>query len=133
MTTSSSASPVTTIPEGIVRLVARLGAEPQVRRVILFGSRGRGDHRPRADVDLAVEAPQASARDWLRLREMAEDNPLAIDGTIQRFELAIGRCDRNETSHTHNEKTARRVYASIRSHLPELERTYDGLRARFPA
>ena len=65
--------------------------------------------------------------------DQPEDNPLAIDGTIQRFEFAIELCDRNETSHTYNEKTARRVYASIRSHLPELERTYDGLRARFPA
>ena len=88
MTTSSSASPVTTIPEGIVRLVARLGAEPQVRRVILFGSRGRGDHRPRADVDLAVEAPQASARDWLRLREMAEEADTLLPVDLVRVEEA---------------------------------------------
>ena len=113
-----------------------------------------------------------------RLREalaQPEDNPLAIDGTIQRFEFAIELCwkalrrllqregittatprealqqafragwladetawlqmlhDRNETSHTYNEKTARRVYASIRSGFPEMERTYKGLQARFPA
>ena len=112
-----------------------------------------------------------------RLREalaQPEENPLAIDGTIQRFEFAIELCwkalrrlllregvatttprealqqafragwldeesiwlqmlrDRNETSHTYNEKTARRVYASIRSSFPEMERTYTRLRTRFP-
>ena len=112
-----------------------------------------------------------------RLREalaQPEENPLAIDGTIQRFEFAIELCwkalrrlllregvatttprealqqafragwldeestwlqmlrDRNETSHTYNEKTARRVYASIRSSFPEMERTYARLRTRFP-
>ena len=41
--------------------------------------------------------------------------------------------DRNETSHTYHEKTARRVYASIRSAYPEMQRTYERLRERFPA
>ena len=81
MTTASSASSVAMVPEAIVLLVARLSAEASVRRVILFGSRGRGDARPRADVDLAVEAPGASPRDWLRMVEMAEhaETLLAID------------------------------------------------------
>ena len=104
-----------------------------------------------------------------------EDNPLAIDGTIQRFEFAMELYwkalrrlllregvatttprealqqafragwlddetawlqmlrDRNETSHTYNEKTARRVYTSIRAGFPEMARTYPRLRAQFPA
>ena len=103
-----------------------------------------------------------------------QDNPLAIDGTIQRFEFAIDLAwkalrrlliregvstttprealqaafhagwlvdeaawlqmlrDRNETSHTYNEATARRVYGSIRSAFSEMERTYRLLRARLP-
>jgi nucleotidyltransferase substrate binding protein (TIGR01987 family) len=103
-----------------------------------------------------------------------EDNPLAIDGTIQRFEFAIELSwkalrrllvregvttttprealraafragwladeatwlqllhDRNETSHTYNEATARRIYANVRSAFPEMERTYRLLRARLP-
>lgn len=40
--------------------------------------------------------------------------------------------DRNETSHTYNEATAKRVYGNIRSAFPEMERTYRLLRARFP-
>lgn len=110
-----------------------------------------------------------------RLREalaQPEDNPLAIDGTIQRFEFAIELSwkalrrlltregvttttpretlraafqagwladegawlqmlrDRNETSHTYNEATAKRIYANVRLAFPEMERTYGLLRAR---
>jgi len=113
-----------------------------------------------------------------RLREALaepEDNPLALDGTIQRFEFAVELSwkalrrlliregvttstprealqeafragwladeaawlqmlrDRNETSHTYNEAVARRIYASVRSAFPEMERTYILLKARFPA
>lgn len=38
-------------------LVRAFGRLPFVERVYLFGSRARGDHAPRADVDLAVVAP----------------------------------------------------------------------------
>jgi nucleotidyltransferase substrate binding protein (TIGR01987 family) len=124
-----------------------------------------------------VRALAALGRAIERLREalaQPEDNPLAIDGTIQRFEFAIELAwkalrrlllregvstttprealqgafragwladeaawlqmlrDRNDTSHTYNEATARRVYGSIRTAFPEMERTYRLLRARFP-
>jgi nucleotidyltransferase substrate binding protein (TIGR01987 family) len=117
------------------------------------------------------------ARSLERLREaLAEPaaNPLAIDGTIQRFEFAIELFwkalrrllaregittttprealteayragwlsdeaawlqmlrDRNETSHTYNESTAKRIYANIRNAFPEMERTCRELRGRFP-
>ncbi len=124
-----------------------------------------------------ARALDALGRALDRLREALaepEDNPLAIDGSIQRFEFAIELSwkalrrlliregvttttprealqeafragwladeaawlqmlrDRNETSHTYNEATARRIYANVRSNFPELERTYRLLRARFP-
>ena len=59
-----------------------------MRRVILFGSRGRGDARPRADVDLAVEAPRASPGDWLRLLAMAEDAETLLPIDLVRVEEA---------------------------------------------
>ena len=61
------------IPDSVRPLVARLSAAPGVRRVVLFGSRARGDHRPRSDVDLALDAPGLADADWLRLHADADD------------------------------------------------------------
>ncbi len=48
----------------VIRVASR---RPEVERVILFGSRARGDADARSDVDLAVDAPGASRRQWLEL------------------------------------------------------------------
>lgn len=54
---------------------------PFVEEIRLFGSRARGVARPRSDIDLAVLAPGADARDWDRARLIAEeaDTLLKID------------------------------------------------------
>jgi predicted nucleotidyltransferase len=81
MTTAAASTSTPNVPDAVQRLVERLGAEPSVRRIILFGSRARGEARPRSDIDIAVEAPAATARDWLRLVDISEDADtlLAID------------------------------------------------------
>ena len=68
------APPVTpSLPPSVRPLVARLAAEPEVRRVVLFGSRARGDGRERSDVDLALDAPGLSRAGWVRLCADAEE------------------------------------------------------------
>ena len=59
-----------------------------MRRVILFGSRARGTPQPRSDVDLAVEAPAASARDWLRLADMADEAETLLSIDLVRLDEA---------------------------------------------
>ena len=88
MITAFSAPSVSALPEAVRRTVARLSAEPAVRRVILFGSRARGDARPRSDVDLAVEAPGASAGEWLRLADIIEDADTLLSVDLVRLEEA---------------------------------------------
>ena len=66
------------------RLVAELARHPEVVRVWLFGSRARGDHRARSDVDLAVEAPGASRRAWLDLCRLVEEA-----ATLLRIDLVL--------------------------------------------
>lgn len=44
------------IPPVVNDLVERISALPKVTKVILFGSRARGDNFPRSDIDLAVDA-----------------------------------------------------------------------------
>ncbi|MEM0962190.1 MAG: nucleotidyltransferase domain-containing protein [Bacteroidota bacterium] len=61
------------IPDTVRPLVDQLAAVPGVQRVILFGSRARGDHRARSDVDLALDAPTLSRTEWTRLRLDAAD------------------------------------------------------------
>ena len=86
MTSASAALPLPDLPEAIRGLVAHLGAEPSVRRVILFGSRARGDAGPRSDVDLAVEAPGLA--DWLWLADLTEQADTLLKIDLVRLEEA---------------------------------------------
>lgn len=73
------------------RFPRELAALPFVDALWLFGSRARGDFRPRSDVDLAVEAPRASAGDWQRLLDLLEeaDTLLGVD-CVRLDTLAAG-------------------------------------------
>lgn len=46
---------------------------PDVQRAYLFGSRARGTHRERSDIDIAVEAPNMDRYTWLDLCHKIED------------------------------------------------------------
>ncbi|MCH9644691.1 MAG: nucleotidyltransferase domain-containing protein [Gammaproteobacteria bacterium] len=52
-----------------------------IEKIYLYGSRARGDHRERSDIDLAIVCPQASDNDWLKVLEIIEnaDTLLEID------------------------------------------------------
>ena len=55
------ANPAPTIETDLEAVTAALaGVEPRPRRVLLFGSRARGDGRPDSDIDLRVVIPQAT-------------------------------------------------------------------------
>lgn len=78
--------------KGVAAVVEVLQRYPEVERVWLFGSRARGDARPRADLDIAVSAP--GVRDRHRWSEIAAavdsaDTLLMID--LVRLEDANSR------------------------------------------
>jgi predicted nucleotidyltransferase len=52
-----------------------------VEKILLFGSRARGDNQERADIDLAIVCPKASDKDWLKVLDVIEnaDTLLKID------------------------------------------------------
>ncbi|NBC34396.1 MAG: nucleotidyltransferase domain-containing protein [Alphaproteobacteria bacterium] len=54
-------------------VVGELSRFPDVERVILYGSRARGDAAPRSDIDLAVDCPLASRSMWLRMIDAFEE------------------------------------------------------------
>ena len=60
------------IPPAIGRLVAQLASQTPITRVILFGSRARGDHAARSDVDLAVDATSGDGQTWQQVLDLVE-------------------------------------------------------------
>ena len=73
------------------RFIDRLKALPFVEAIYIYGSRARGDHSPRSDIDLAILCPSASWKDWLKVLETIEesDTLLQID-CIRLDELKDG-------------------------------------------
>jgi predicted nucleotidyltransferase len=72
----------------IHHIARRLSQFPSVEAVILFGSRAREDHRERSDIDLAVVCPEATAVEWSRLIEAAEEAPTLLRIDLVRFDAA---------------------------------------------
>lgn len=52
-----------------------------VEAIYLYGSRARGDHRERSDIDLAILCPEATGQEWNQIIEIIEeaDTLLSID------------------------------------------------------
>ena len=59
------------LPERVLADIRRLAAEYGVERVVLFGSRARGTHRPKSDIDLAVHS--GSSGNFAAFAESMED------------------------------------------------------------
>ncbi len=62
--------------------IDRIAAHPFVDRIILYGSRARGNHHDRSDIDLAIACPRATVAEWADLLAWVDehaDTLLAID------------------------------------------------------
>ena len=53
----------------LLGLLPRFEALQSVHRVILFGSRARGDAAERSDIDMAVDAPDIGILEWDTLHQ----------------------------------------------------------------
>ena len=76
------------IPAAIPPLVAVLTGIAVVEQVVLFGSRARGDARPRSDIDLAVAAPRANAIDWARICDVVDEAETLLKVDLTRLDRA---------------------------------------------
>jgi len=54
---------------------------PFVEKIVLYGSRARGDNEPRSDIDLAIYCLNATSDEWLKVLDIIEeaDTLLKID------------------------------------------------------
>lgn len=93
------------LPDNLDALLADLAQQYRARRVVLFGSRARGDSRERSDVDLAVYGLDHTQAGRLRLA-------LEALPTLLEFDLV---CVDENTSHALLENIEREgviLYAS---------------------
>jgi uncharacterized protein len=60
---------ISPLPEEVISFLTDLTLNIKIERVIVFGSRSFGDYEPYSDLDLAIDAPQLSIHDWLKLKE----------------------------------------------------------------
>ena len=70
------------LKEAYHREIVRILAEnPRVERVVLFGSRARGDYRPESDIDLALFGGKLTTRDLADLQARLEETviPQRVD------------------------------------------------------
>lgn len=57
-----------------------------LERVYLFGSRALGTHRRHSDVDLALEGPEFSRQDLLRLGWQLEELPIPYEFDLVHYD-----------------------------------------------
>ncbi len=55
------------------RLLAIMAGYPEIRQVILFGSRAKGSYRPGSDIDLCLDAPSLTLRQQLEIETRLDD------------------------------------------------------------
>jgi nucleotidyltransferase substrate binding protein (TIGR01987 family) len=63
------------------QFIKRLSVLPFIDEIWLFGSRARGDHQERSDIDLAIVCPTATDADWLEVMRIVDqaDTLLKVD------------------------------------------------------
>ena len=76
-------------------MTQRLAAQFNPRRIVLFGSRARGDARPDSDVDLLVVLDEVASKHELAvaMRVAVADVPLAKDIVVTTREEIARRGD----------------------------------------
>ena len=71
-------------PETFSEIVRRIRSVADPRKIVLFGSRARGNHRPDSDIDLLVieDSPLPRHRRAIRLYAALADLPLDVDTEV---------------------------------------------------
>ncbi|MGE5528948.1 MAG: type VII toxin-antitoxin system MntA family adenylyltransferase antitoxin [Patescibacteria group bacterium] len=80
---------MTNLPASLLDRIRNLARGYDVERVILFGSRARGDARPKSDIDLAVFAGPSFTQPG-RLAAEVEELPTLLDVDLVFVDEAIG-------------------------------------------
>jgi len=71
-------------PETFSEIVRRIRSVSDPQKIVLFGSRARGDHRPDSDIDLLVieDSPLPRHRRAIPLYAVLADLPFDVDAEV---------------------------------------------------
>ena len=69
-------------------IVAALKPLSFVKKIILFGSRARGDHQTKSDYDIAVDCPNARWDEWIEVVEAIEKIPTLYAIQVVRLDTS---------------------------------------------
>lgn len=64
----------------------KLTQQSHINKIILYGSRARGDAGARSDIDLAIECPLASDNDWIEILSIIENADTLIKIDVVRLD-----------------------------------------------
>ena len=82
-------------PAVINEIAERFSRFPNVERLILYGSRARGDEEERSDIDLAVVGP-ITEEEWRRMRDYVDlEARTLLSVELVRLETASGQLREN--------------------------------------
>jgi len=84
-----------TVNQCLTQLVQNLSGFPSIERIILFGSRARGDHSARSDIDLAIDCPQATRQDWTTMLNLVENANTLLSIDCIKLDEAEPRLQQN--------------------------------------
>lgn len=58
---------------------------PAIEKIVLFGSRARGDNSARSDIDIAIIAPTITNKEWLDLCEKINELDTLLELDVINF------------------------------------------------
>lgn len=75
-------------PEIYQRIIDTVTKTPKVEKIILFGSRARGDQEIRSDIDIAIICPKVTEREWVEICDRIDDINTLLSIDVTRFDTA---------------------------------------------
>ncbi len=73
------------------RLRSVFTRHPKVLRVLVYGSRAKGNYRPGSDIDLSLDAPELSFAEFLKIEQEIDDLLLPYHVDLSRFvDIEVG-------------------------------------------
>ena len=60
---------ISPLSENEINFISTISENENVDRIIVFGSRAFGDYEKYSDLDLAIDAPNMTRLEWLKLKE----------------------------------------------------------------